>query len=149
MVFWRTMLFLHLLGAGVWTGGHLLLALRVLPGALRSRDPEPVRRFEALFEPIGLPALLIQIATGLALGYRLLPGWAAWLELGSPLARNLALKLLLLFLTLALAVHARLRLIPRLDAERLPALAVHIAAVTGLALLFMLVGLGFRTGGLF
>ncbi len=148
MAFWRAVLFFHLLGAAVWTGGHLLLALRVLPGALRSRNPEPVRRFETLFEPIGLPALLIQVVTGLALGYRLLPGWSAWLELGSPLARNLAAKLVLLLLTLALALHARLRLLPRLDGRSLPALAVHIAAVTGLALLFILVGLGFRTGGL-
>ncbi len=149
MTIWQAVLFLHLLGAAVWTGGHLVLALRVLPGALRSRDPEPVRRFEALFEPLGLPALVLQIVTGLALGYRLLPGWAAWFDLGSPLTRGLLSKLLLLALTMGLALHAKLRLLPRLDARRLPALGLHIAAVTLLSLLFVLVGLGFRAGGLF
>ncbi|MBK7271345.1 MAG: hypothetical protein IPI07_18095 [Flavobacteriales bacterium] len=31
-------LVLHLLGAAVWVGGHLVLSLTVLPGALRDRD---------------------------------------------------------------------------------------------------------------
>lgn len=36
----RTLLFLHLLGAAIWVGGHLVLALGILPGALRRRDPQ-------------------------------------------------------------------------------------------------------------
>ncbi|HAV88360.1 MAG TPA: copper transporter, partial [Pseudomonas sp.] len=42
----RYLLFVHLLGASVWVGGHLVLLFSVLPGALRGRDPQPVRRFE-------------------------------------------------------------------------------------------------------
>jgi len=37
---------LHLLGAMVWVGGHLVLCLGVWPPALRARDPAPVRAFE-------------------------------------------------------------------------------------------------------
>ena len=38
------MLFLHVLGATVWTGGHLVLALTWLPRVLRERSPEQLLR---------------------------------------------------------------------------------------------------------
>lgn len=141
------LLVLHLLGASVWVGGHLLLALRVLPRALRDRDPRPVREFEAAFEPLGIPALLLQVATGLALAKLFSPRLADWLTLDGAVSIHIALKLGLLAATVALAAHARLRLIPRLDAERLPALAAHIVAVTVVSVLFVVVGVSFRTGG--
>ncbi|MBF3283866.1 copper transporter, partial [Pseudomonas aeruginosa] len=53
----RTLLFLHLLGAAIWVGGHLVLALGILPGALRRRDPQAIRAFEQVYERIGIPAL--------------------------------------------------------------------------------------------
>ena len=40
------MLFLHVLGATVWTGGHLVLALGILPQVLRERSPERLLAFE-------------------------------------------------------------------------------------------------------
>lgn len=135
----------HLLGATVWTGGHLVLCLSVLPMALRARDPDPVRRFEAAYERIGLPALLVQVASGLGLAHLLLGSPAALLE-DSPLARLVWTKLALLAATVALAAHARLSIIPRLDAARLPALGLHIVAVTALAVGFVVAGLGLRTG---
>ncbi len=55
---------------------------------------------------------------------------------------------ILLLLTVMLAIHARLRLIPNLNAQNLPVLAGHVIGVTVLAVLFVLVGVGFRTGGL-
>ena len=60
----RHLLFLHLLGASVWVGGHLVLLFSVLPGALRRRDVQPVRQFEQLYERVGIPALLVQIVSG-------------------------------------------------------------------------------------
>lgn len=47
----------HALAATVWTGGHLVLDLGVLPLALRERSAERIRGFEATFEPLGLTAL--------------------------------------------------------------------------------------------
>ena len=58
-------------------------------------------------------------------------------------------KLLLLGLTVALALHARLRLIPRLDTSNLGLLAAHILIVTALAVALVIVGVDFRTGALF
>lgn len=145
MSLYASLLTAHLLGATVWTGGHLVLCLSVLPTALRARDPDPVRRFEAAYERIGLPALLVQVASGLGLAHLLLASPAALLE-DSPLARLVWAKLASLAATVALAAHARLSIIPRLDAARLPALAVHIVAVTALAVGFVVAGLGLRTG---
>ena len=108
-------LILHLLGASIWTGGHLVLALGILPGALRQRSIAPIQAFEAVYERIGLPALIIQVLTGLWLAHRLLPDPAAWLDLSSPWTRLFTFKFTLLALTLGLAIDARLRLIPQLD----------------------------------
>ncbi len=143
------MLALHVLGATVWTGGHLVLALTVLPRALRARDPETVRQFEEGYERIGIPALATQVVTGVWLAHHMLPDLTAWLDLSSVTAVHIVLKLVLLLCTVGLAVHARLRLVPRLSAETLPVLAWHIVAVTVLSVAFVFVGIGIRTGGLF
>jgi uncharacterized membrane protein len=50
---------LHVLGATVWTGGHLVLAATVLPRALKERSVDELRRFENGYERIGILALLL------------------------------------------------------------------------------------------
>lgn len=144
---WYVVLALHVLGASVWTGGHLVLALTVLPRALRSRRVEVITEFEAGFERIGIPALVVQVATGLWLAARYVPP-RAWFDLGSPLSRVVLAKLALLAATAALAAHARLRVLPGVTSERLGALAAHVVPVTVLSVLFVLVGLSLRVGGL-
>lgn len=138
--------FFHLLGAAVWTGGHLVLALSVLPRALRMQSIEEIVRFEQAYERVGIPALLVQVATGLWLAKRLVPEWSDWLALNHPFSKGISVKLLLLLLTIGLALHARLRLLARLTPERLPVLAVHIWIVTLLSVLFVLSGTAFRAG---
>ncbi len=141
---YSTLLLLHLLGATVWTGGHLVLALAVLPGALKAHDPARVLAFESVYERIGMPALLLQLVTGVWMGWLLLPGPEYWLALDTPHARLLALKFALLVLTLLTALDARLRIIPQLRPETLPALARRIAFVTLLSVQFVVVGASFR-----
>lgn len=140
------LLLLHVLGATVWTGGHLVLALSVLPRVLREKAPAELLRFESGYERVGIPALLIQIITGLLLAHRLLPDMSQWLAFDSPLSRLIGIKLILLALTAAFAVDARLRIIPGLTAERLNALAWHIVPVTVISVLFVVIGVSFRTG---
>lgn len=144
---YKILLLLHVLGATVWAGGHLVLVSCVLPPALRRRDPQVLLDFESRFERIGIPALLLQVATGLAMAWTLLPQPAAWLRFEGHLGMTVGLKLALLTATVLLAAHARLRLIPRLSADRLPALALHVVAVTLLAVAFVIVGVGYRVGG--
>ena len=131
-------LLLHVLGATVWTGG-------VLPGALRERSIVAVEAFEARFERVGIPALLIQVATGLYLALTLAPP-STWLALDNPVTRAIVIKLGLLAATVALAAHARLRVIPHLTADNLGTLAWHIIAVTLISVAFVVVGVGYRVG---
>jgi uncharacterized membrane protein len=56
----KLLVILHTLGATVWTGGHLVLAITVLPQALKNRDPDRIHQFEQYFEGFGLATLLLQ-----------------------------------------------------------------------------------------
>ena len=139
---------LHLLGAAIWVGGHLVLALSVLPRAMRANDPAIVREFESGYERLGIPALVLQIVTGVWLAQRWIPDAAGWIHPATPQAHLVVSKLALLIITAALGAHARLRIIPTLDAARLPVLRAHIVAITIVAVLFLILGVGVRTGGL-
>jgi putative copper export protein len=139
-------LLLHLLGATVWTGGHLILATVILPRAMRNRDVEGIRNFENAYEKIGIPALIVQIASGLWLAHRMMPEVSAWFQWHNPVARLILLKLSLLGLTALLALDARLRVIPRLTPHNLHSLAWHIIPVTVISVMFVVVGVSFRTG---
>ncbi len=136
----------HLLGATIWTGGHLILALVILPKALASRNVEVLLQFEEPFEKIGMPALGIQIITGLWMAYQLLPNIGSWFTLDNDLSVLIILKLLLLLLTFLVALHARFYMIPKLSADTLKAFSVNIILVTSFSVAFVIVGTLFRTG---
>jgi putative copper export protein len=138
----------HALAATVWTGGHLVLDLGVLPRALRAQSASQIRAFEEVFEPLGLTALAIQVLTGLGMGWIYLPGFRGLFNPANPIGMLVGVKLLLLAGTAALAVHARLRLIPNLNDDNLSGLAWHIRGITALAIAFVVVGALIRLGGL-
>ena len=137
----------HALAATVWTGGHLVLDLGVLPMALRERSAAKIRAFEEVFEPLGLTALAIQVFTGLWMGWIYLPGFQGLFSSANPIGMLVGVKLLLLAATAALALHARLRLIPHLTDDNLSSLAWHIRGITALAIAFVVVGALIRLGG--
>ncbi|MFD1709631.1 copper resistance protein CopD [Ottowia sp. GY511] len=144
---YATALFLHVLGATIWTGGHLVLALAWLPRVVRERSPEQLLRFEQGYERIGMPALVVQVVTGVWMAWQMVPSVGAWLSPETPVARAIALKLGLLVLTALIATHARRRVIPRLTAATLPLMAWHVAAVTLISVAFVAVGVSLRFGG--
>ena len=139
-------LILHLLGATVWTGGHLILTLVVLPKALSSRNIDGLMQFEQLFERVGMPALVLQISTGLWMAYQLLPNIAAWFKLDNDFSILISLKLLLLLMTVLVALHARFYRIPRLSIHTLKRFSINIILVTLFSVAFVVVGTLFRTG---
>ncbi len=146
MNFW--LLFIHILGAAIWTGGHLVLTIGVLPLALRRRDPALIQAFESRYEPVGLVALAAQLITGIELTRRYFPGFEGLFNLDNPMAVAALTKLILLMLTVGFALDARLRIIPKLGRHNLGALAWHIVPVTLLSVAFVYVGLRFRFGGI-
>lgn len=140
------LLTLHVIGATIWTGGHVVLATTVLPRALRAKRASILTDFEQGYERVGMPALAVQIVTGLWLAHRLLGSPANWLS-DAPLAHIVHVKLLCLAGTAALAIHAKTRVIPRLSDDNLLVMAWHIAGVTVFSILFVLAGASARLGG--
>lgn len=140
---------IHILAATVWTGGHIVLSVVVLPQVFKERSPEELLRFESIYEKIGMPALILQVVTGMLLAHRLLPDISLWFDFSNPVSHIIASKLVLLGLTLALAIDARFRVIPKLSKNNLMDMALHIILVTILSILFVVVGVSFRTGWLY
>jgi putative copper export protein len=143
-MFLKSVIFIHILAATIWAGGHLILTLGFLPRALKRRDFSIIEGFESRYEPIGLPSLLILILTGIYMTSAYAPDFFL-LNWEDHYTRHLLLKFGLLLLTLALAVHARFFLIPN---KALRPLAIHIVLVTAIAVLFVLLGFSARSGGI-
>lgn len=139
----KWLVLLHVLGATVWVGGHLILSIGFVPRALQLKDVNIITTFEKGFERIGIPALLAQIVTGLWMATLYIPP-SQWLSLASLHHQYLWIKIGLVAVTLLLAIHARFFIIPRLSAQNLPVMAFHIVLVTVLAVGLMLTGLSFR-----
>ncbi len=142
------LLFLHILSATIWTGGHIVLSVIILPKVLRERSPQKLLEFEQVYEKIGMPALVIQIITGLLLAHHLLPDVSQWLNFANPISHVLAAKFVLLALTFGFAIDAKFRVLPNLSENNLVAMAWHIVPVTVISILFVAVGVSFRTGWL-
>ena len=136
----------HLLGATVWTGGHLILVSVILPKTFSSGDINILMQFEQQFEKVGMPALGVQIVTGLWMAYQLLPNITTWFTFDNDLSVLISLKLLLLLATVLVALHARFYRIPRLTIHTLKAFSINIILVTIFSVAFVVVGTLFRTG---
>jgi putative copper export protein len=146
---YKYILMLHVLSATIWTGGHLVLAITILPKALREGSVDVIRQFEMGYERIGIPALVIQVLSGFWLAHRLVPDVSQWFLCENVVTELITIKVGLLLLTIGLALDARLRIIPNLHEGNLRSLAYHIIPVTIVSVLFVIIGVAFRTGGLF
>lgn len=152
---YKVLVILHLLGATIWVGGHIVLIAGVLPAALRKGDPAPVLEFERFFARLGLSALAVQVITGVWLAHIWLGGWTNLGGFSMPAAGPVVIKLALLFATLAQAGWAYHRVLPKLRTAAveggppgpLRSFARH-AWITGmLAVLMVIVGASVRLGG--
>jgi hypothetical protein len=142
------LLIIHLLSAAIWVGGHLILTIRYLPKALKQKDASIIRKFEESYEIIGLPALLVLVGTGIwmASDYGVTP--SHYFQFSNPIEIVVSIKLLLLFSTLLLAIHARLFIIPSLSSENLKLMAFHIVLITLIGVTMLILGTFVRFGGL-
>ncbi len=145
---YKILVTLHILGATIWTGGHLVLAIAILPKAMRARDPKMIHDFESSYEKAGMHALAIQIITGIWLAASYMQGFGEGLRAGAQVPMLIVAKLALLALLVIVALHARLVVLPKVTSENMSSMAWHIVAVTVVSVLFVVVGVGIRTGGL-
>ena len=139
----KWLILLHVLGATIWLGGHLILSIGFLPKALQLQNPNIILDFEKQFERIGIPALLIQVITGISMALIYVP-FNEWGSLATSHHIYLWTKFGLLAGTVALAIRVRFFILPKLTPADLPNLAFHIVLVTVFALFFMITGLSFR-----
>ena len=141
-------LFLHLLGAAIWAGGHLVLSLAILPRALKADDPALLQGYAMGYMRIAMPALVLQAITGLWLALQVVPDWRDWLSFSDPQTTGTGVKLVLLAVTLGLIVSRRLSGHAHHGPEALNGMAWHLRAMTLVAVLFQAAGAFLRTGGL-
>ncbi len=139
----KWLVLLHVLGATIWAGGHLILSIGFLPKALKGKDIGIILDFERQYERVGIPALLLQVITGFWMALIYVP-FDNWLSLSTPHHAYLWIKIILLLSTIGFAIHARFFIIPHLTVEKLPLLAFHIIVATVLAVRFVVTGLSFR-----
>ncbi|SHG55051.1 CopD family protein [Winogradskyella jejuensis] len=140
----KAVVFLHIVSATIWTGGHLILSLGFLPAALKRNDFSIIEAFESRYERIGIPSLIILLATGVYMTIFYAPNLFEF-DLYDHYSRHIILKYSTLIVTILLAIHARFFLIPK---RKLKPLAFHIVAVTILAVFFVFLGYSARSGGL-
>jgi putative copper export protein len=141
----KTVIFIHILCACIWTGGHLVLSLAVLPKALKKKDFDIIHNFETHYERVGIPALIGLLISGVFMATQYAPSFFDF-DIQDHYTRHILIKFVLLLCTIALAIHARFFLIPH---KRLVPLAYHIIGVTIISVLFTLVGFSVRAGGIF
>jgi len=144
------LLIIHLISATVWVGGHLYIAIRILPKALRLKNCDELLGIEKNFEPIGMTALLLLVVSGVWMTLQFGIDLHQWFSFSTPIERVTSTKLLLLFSTLLLAISAQTRLIPKLKAnpEKIVEMGLHIISVTLIGLTMLILGSFVRYGGI-
>ncbi len=142
------LLILHLLGAAIWIGGHLVLAIGILPEVLIKKDPEILLNFERKYEKIGIPALLVMVITGILMANQFGVGFSHWFHFENPVETVISLKLGLLFSTVLFALSANIFVLPKLSPKKLPLMAFHIIGVTILGISMLVLGSFVRYGGI-
>ena len=142
------LLVIHLIAATVWVGGHLILSFGLLPKALKQKEPDIIIDFEKKYEPVGIPALVLLIITGIWMAYDFGVPIQQWFSFSGSIETVISTKLLLLFLTFGFALHARFVVLPKLNKDHLKHMAFHIVAVTVIGVAMLILGSAVRYGGI-
>lgn len=143
----QIILIIHLLAASIWVGGHLFLILRILPATLQQKDISILSDFRLKFGKIGMPSLLILVVTGTLLAYDYNVPISDWFSFSNPIEKIVSIKLLLLFTSLSLVVHAQKVVFPKLTFNRMLPAIVEIIIVTLTGVIMLILGSLFRIGG--
>lgn len=145
------LLIIHLISMAIWVGGHLYLWWIILPGVLKSRDIERLLKFEKSFEPLGMPALLFLVITGIWMSLDFGIGPKDWFQFSSSMETVISLKIILLLITVLFAISAQTRVLPilRKGIDRLNEMAIHITMVSLLGIALLILGSFLRYGGFY
>ena len=141
-------LIIHLLAATIWVGGHLLLLLRYVPKAIKSKSLEELSAFRKNFEPVGIPSLFILILTGILMAYDYNITFEKWFLFENSIEKIVSIKLILLFISLTLAFITIKFVLPSINKISPFILYFIIFLVTTIAVTMLVLGSLVRVGGI-
>ncbi|WP_410879665.1 CopD family protein [Myroides sp. DW712] len=141
---------LHLMGAAIWVGGHIILSVVLLPQVWREKAVYKLLDFERRYEWVGMPALGVLLVTGVRMAYLYQVTLTMWFTFQSPIERVISLKLICLIAIVLFALSAQFYVLPRLkkDSSKLPLMIFHILSVTAISILMLVLGSFVRYGGI-
>lgn len=144
----QIILIIHLLAATIWVGGHLLLLLRYVPKAIKSKSLEELSAFRKSFEPVGMPSLFILIITGILMAYDYNIIFEKWFLFENSIEKIVSIKLILLFISLTLAFITIRFVLPSINKISPFILYFIIFLVTIIAVTMLVLGSLVRVGGI-
>ena len=142
------LLIIHLVAATIWIGGHLILAIRYLPEAIKTKDLEKLKGFKDKFEPVGMPSLIILVITGILMAYDYDVTISKWFSFSNGIEKVISIKLILFITSLTLAISAQLFIFPKLSPKKHYYVTILIVVVTLIAISMLVLGSLIRLGGI-
>ena len=133
-------LIIHVLSAKIWVGGHLIMMFRYLPEVIRSNDMSSLLNFESKYEIMGKPSLILLIITGFWMGLSYEANPINWFSFENEIYSLLAVKTILLLITLISAIDAHTRIAKKEGIDLVKSTAFHIRVVTIAAVLLLIAG---------
>ena len=144
----QIILIIHLLAATIRVGGHLILLLRYVPKAIKTKSLEELSMFRKNFEPVGMPSLFVLIVTGIIMAYDYNVTIEKWFLFENAIEKIVSIKLILLFISLTLAFITIKFVLPSIDKLSPYLLYFIIFLVTIIAVTMLILGSLVRVGGL-
>lgn len=144
----QIILIIHLLAATIWVGGHLILLLRYVPKAIKTKSLEELSVFRKNFELVGMPSLFILIITGIIMAYDYNVTIEKWFLFENAIEKIVSIKLILLFISLTLAFITIKFVLPSIDKLSPFLLYFIIFLVTTIGVTMLILGSLVRMGGL-
>ncbi len=143
---YKYIVLIHVLAATVWTGGQLILSLTVLPKALKNKSLDAIKQFEESYEKVGITALIFQLLTGIYLGLHYMPDFSEWFAFKAPISHLVVTKITLLVITAGMVIRAKVFGFKNVSGNNLKPLAVHIIVLTVISVVFVFLGVWYKTG---
>jgi putative copper export protein len=140
-----TLLILHLLGASVWIGGLVILAIGVAPKARKEGSIARTRSFESSFHILGMVAITLQFLTGFRLAMIYVGGMKGLFDFSNHGAVLFLWKLVLILVSMAVFVVFKKKLKSAAD-DNPSSVSPYVWIMMLLSVALMVLGLGFSRG---
>lgn len=137
---------LHILGASIWIGGMLIMALGALPKAKKASDASLLKNYEGSFHILGMIAITIQFLTGFRLAMIYAGGMKGLFNFSNHAAVLFMWKLVIVLLSAGLFVVFKKKTLSNLDNNNISSASAIVWLIALLAIAQMVLGLGFSRG---